>query len=101
MNIFIAGLTDNIWDEDLKDLFEEYGEVTSAKVIKDRETRKSRGFGFVEMPDDEAAKKAIHELDRAEYDGKIINIKEARPKEGGKGNGRQGGGNRGGNRRRF
>ncbi|MCT4589862.1 MAG: RNA-binding protein [Carboxylicivirga sp.] len=97
MNIFIAGLTDNIWDEDLKDLFEEYGQVTSAKVIKDRETRKSRGFGFVEMPDDEAAKKAIYELDRAEYDGKIINIKEARPKEGG---GRQGGGNRGGNRRR-
>lgn len=96
MNIFIAGLTDNIWDEDLKDLFEEYGQVTSAKVIKDRETRKSRGFGFVEMPDDAAAKKAIHELDRAEYDGKIINIKEARPKEGG----RQGGGNRGGNRRR-
>ncbi|TRX65831.1 RNA-binding protein [Carboxylicivirga sp. M1479] len=99
MNIFIAGLTDNIYDEDLQDLFEEYGEVTSAKVIKDRETRKSRGFGFVEMSDDAAAKKAIKELDRAEYDGKIINIKEARPKEGGNG-GRQGGGNRGGNRRR-
>ena len=92
MNIFIAGLTDNIYDEDLQDLFEEYGEVTSAKVIKDRETRKSRGFGFVEMSDDSAARKAIKELDRAEYDGKIINIKEARPKEGG--------GNRGGNRRR-
>jgi len=92
MNIFIAGLTDNIYDEDLQDLFEEYGEVTSAKVIKDRETRKSRGFGFVEMSDDSAARKAIKELDRAEYDGKIINIKEARPKEGGN--------NRGGNRRR-
>jgi RNA recognition motif-containing protein len=112
MNIFIAGLSDNVWDEDLKELFEEYGEVTSAKVIKDRETQKSRGFGFVEMPDNEAGRKAIHELDRAEYDGKTINIKEARPKEGGRqgggrqgggrqGGGRQGGGNRGGNNRRY
>lgn len=93
MNIFISGLTDAITDGDLHDLFEEYGEVTSAKVIMDRETKKSRGFGFVEMSDDAAAKKAVFELDRAEYDGKIINIKEARPKEGGN-NGNKGGGRR-------
>jgi len=100
MNIFISGLTDAITDGDLHELFEEYGEVTSAKVITDRETKKSRGFGFVEMSDDAAGKKAVFELDRAEYDGKIINIKEARPKEGGNGGGRQGGGNRGGGNRR-
>ena len=54
MNIFISGLTDAITDGDLHELFEEYGEVTSAKVIMDRETKKSRGFGFVEMSDDAA-----------------------------------------------
>ena len=94
MNIFISNLTDAITDGDLKDLFSEYGEVSSAKVIKDRETNKSRGFGFVEISDEPAAKKAILELDAAEYDGKIIRINEARPKEGK-------GPSAGGNRRRF
>ncbi|MCU4177436.1 RNA recognition motif domain-containing protein [Carboxylicivirga sp. N1Y90] len=98
MNIFISNLTYAITDGDLNDLFGEYGEVSSAKVIMDRETRKSRGFGFVEMSDDELAKKAIEDLDRAEYDGRIINVKEASPRP------ERAGGNRGGNRgggRRF
>lgn len=97
MNIFISNLTYAITDADLNDLFGEYGEVSSAKVIMDRETRKSRGFGFVEMNDDELAKKAIEDLDRAEYDGRIINVKEASPRP------ERAGGNKGGNRggRRF
>jgi len=99
MNIFISNLTVAITDENLRDVFSEYGEISSAKVIMDRETRQSKGFGFVEMPDNAAAKKAISELDRAEYDGKIIKVAEARPK--GEQSRRGGGFNGGGNRRRF
>ena len=68
-------------DEDLRDFFADYGEVTSAKVIMDRYTGKSRGFGFVEMPDDEAAKKAIAELDNGVVEGRSIRVSEARPRE--------------------
>lgn len=99
MNIFISNLSYAITDADLLDLFGEYGQVQSAKVIMDRETRKSRGFGFVEMPDAEAGKKAIEELNQAEYDGRTINVKEAEARPAGARQG--GGGNRGGfNRRR-
>jgi RNA recognition motif-containing protein len=80
MNIFISNLSFRINDEDLRQLFEEYGDITSAKVIIDKYTGKSRGFGFVEMSSDESAKKAIEELDRAEYDGKVITVSVARPK---------------------
>ena len=80
MNIYIAGLNFSITDADLNDLFSEYGEVTSARVITDRETGRSRGFGFVEMPDDAAAQKAIDELNGAEYDHKIISVSVARPR---------------------
>ncbi len=80
MNIFISNLSFRINDEDLKQLFEEYGEISSAKVITDKYTGKSRGFGFVEMSDDDSAKKAIEELDKAEYDGKVISVSVARPK---------------------
>jgi RNA recognition motif-containing protein len=99
MNIFISNLTVAITDGDLHEVFSEYGEISSAKVIMDRETRQSRGFGFVEMPDHAAAKKAIAELDRAEYDGKIIKVAEARPKGGQ--SLRSGGFNAGGQHRRF
>ena len=104
MNLYISNLSYNISDEDLRQLFADYGEITSAKVIMDRETGRSRGFGFVELSDDELAKKAIEELNQASYDGKVINIKEARPREdrgdrGGRFNNNRGGGygsNRGG-----
>ena len=99
MNIYVSNLSFDITDQDLNELFEEYGTVSSAKVIKDRETGKSRGFGFVEMPSDDEAKKAISELDKAEYSGKVINVTEARPKTdrpfntgGGYNNNRGGGG---------
>ena len=104
MNLYISNLSYNISDEDLRQLFADYGEITSAKVIMDRETGRSRGFGFVELSDDELAKKAIEELNQASYDGKVINISEARPREdrgdrGGRFNNNRGGGygsNRGG-----
>lgn len=80
MNIFISNLSFRVNDEDLRQLFEEYGEISSAKVITDKYTGKSRGFGFVEMSSDDSAKKAIEELDRAEYDGKVITVSIAKPK---------------------
>ena len=81
MNIYVSNLSFNVQDEDLKDFFAEYGEVSSAKVITDKFTGKSRGFGFVEMSDDEAAKKAIAELDQATVEGRNIRVMEAKPKE--------------------
>ena len=81
MNIYVSNLGFNIQDEDLKGFFTPYGEVTSAKVISDKFTGKSRGFGFVEMPDDNAAKTAIAELDNGEVEGRTIKVMEAKPKE--------------------
>jgi RNA recognition motif-containing protein len=100
MNIYVSNLGFNVQDEDLKDFFAPYGEITSAKVITDRETGKSRGFGFVEMPDDAAAKKAIAELDQAMVEGRAIRVVEAKPKEdrGGGGGGRGGNFSRGNDR---
>jgi RNA recognition motif-containing protein len=81
MNIFVSNLSFNVQDEDLREFFAPYGEVTSAKIINDRETGKSRGFGFVEMSDDEAGRKAIAELDQATVEGRTIKVMEANPKE--------------------
>jgi RNA recognition motif-containing protein len=81
MNIYVSNLSFNVQDEDLKDFFAPYGEITSAKVISDRETGNSRGFGFVEMSDDAAARKAIEELDGATVEGRNIKVMEAKPKE--------------------
>ncbi len=81
MNIYVSNLGFNVQDGDLKEFFTPFGEVTSAKVINDRETGKSRGFGFVEMSDDAAAKKAIAELDGGDVEGRAIKVVEARPKE--------------------
>jgi len=81
MNIYISSLSFNVNDEDLKDVFSDYGEVTSAKVITDKFTGRSKGFGFVEMPNDDEAKDAISKLNGAQYDGRTINVNEARPRE--------------------
>ena len=81
MNIYVSNLSFNVQDEDLREFFTEYGEVTSAKVIMDKATGKSRGFGFVEMPDAAAAKKAIADLDNATVENRTIRVMEARPKE--------------------
>lgn len=98
MNIYVSNLSFNVQDEDLRAFFTEYGDVSSAKVITDKFTGKSRGFGFVEMPDNEAAQKAISELDNGIVEGRTIRVMEARPKEarpersGGFGGGNRGGG---------
>src|SRR5947207_3896253 len=81
MNIFISNLSFNIQDKDLSGFFTEYGEVSSAKVIMDKVTSRSRGFGFVEMADEVASKKAIAGLDGTTKDGRTIKVTEARQKE--------------------
>jgi RNA recognition motif-containing protein len=80
MNIYISNLSYDVNDGDLKELFEEYGTVSSAKVITDRMSGRSRGFGFVEMEDNAQAQKAIDELNQCEYDGKVISVNVAKPK---------------------
>ena len=80
MNIFIAGISYNLSNADLGELFEEFGEVISAKIVMDRETGRSKGFGFVEMPNDTEGQKAIDELNGVEYDQKVISVSVARPR---------------------
>ncbi len=81
MNIYVSNLSFKVEDEDLREFFKPYGEVTSAKVILDKFTQKSRGFGFVEMPDDAAAQKAIKELNGALVEDRNISVTVARPRE--------------------
>ena len=97
MNIFVGSLPFSLEEVELKGFFEEYGEVTSARIITDKATGRSKGFGFIEMPNEEEAKKAIEELNGAEVDGRTIVVNESieKPKTGG-GQRRPGGFNRGG-----
>lgn len=81
MNIYVSHLSWGTKSESLKNLFAQYGEVSSANVITDRETGRSRGFGFVEMPNDEEGQKAIEALNGTEFEGMQINVNVARPKE--------------------
>ncbi|MCR6719912.1 MAG: RNA-binding protein [Chitinophagaceae bacterium] len=81
MNIYVSNLSFNVQDEDLREFFAEYGEVSSAKVITDKFTNRSRGFGFVEMPDEEAGQKAIAELDGGLVEGRAIKVMVAKPRE--------------------
>ena len=98
MNIFVAKLHYDTSSEKLQEVFEEFGEVSSAKVIYDRDTGRSKGFGFVEMPNDDEGNEAINELNESSLDGNTIVVKVARPREerGGGGRGGYGGGGRGG-----
>lgn len=98
MNIFVSNINYATKDYELQDLFSEFGEVSSVKIITDRETGRSRGFGFIEMQDAEG-QQAIDALNEKEFNGKILNVSEAKPKEdkprrtfNGGGNGRSGGG---------
>ena len=81
MNIYVSNLSFNVQDEDLKEFFTPYGEVTSAKVITERETGRSRGFGFVTYQTDAEAEKAISEMNQKNIDGRNLIIKEAMPPE--------------------
>lgn len=97
MNIFVAKLNFQTTSEDLQSLFEQFGTVDSAKVIFDKETGRSRGFAFVEMPNDEEGMEAINSLNDTDFEGRTIAVKKAEPREGGGGGGSRGGGfNRGG-----
>jgi len=104
MNIFVGSLPFQLAEADLRELFEAYGEVSTVKLISDRETGRSKGFGFVEMPDDESAQKAITGLNGADVKGRSIAVSQAEDKKpndrksggGGYGGNRSGGGGYGG-----
>jgi RNA recognition motif-containing protein len=81
MNIYVGNLSFSTYDEDLREVFAEFGDVTSAKVIMDRETDRSRGFGFVEMSSDDEGNAAIEALDGAEVGGRNLRVNEAKPRE--------------------
>src|SRR6185437_595852 len=106
MNIFVGSLPFQLEEADLRELFEAYGEVSSVKVISDRDTGRSKGFGLIEMPDDESAQKAITGLNGADVKGRSIAVSQAEEKKpndrrgggGGYGGNRGGGGGYGGNR---
>ncbi len=99
MNIYVGNLSWTMTDEDLTNLFTQYGSVTSGKILKDKMNGRSKGFGFVEMEDDEAAKTAIASLNETEVQGRKLIVNESQPRqEGGGGGGykKSGGGGYGG-----
>ena len=107
MNIYVGNLSYEVTEEDLQQAFEAFGQVESVNIIKDKFSGRSKGFGFVEMPDKANAQSAINELNGKELKGRTLNVNEARPRtesrggrggygggRGGRGGGRQGGGGR-------
>jgi RNA recognition motif-containing protein len=96
MKIFVGSLPYKVEEADLQELFEAYGEVSSVKIITDRETGRSKGFGFVEMSDDESAQKAIDGLNGTEVGGRTIAVSQAEERKPGAGGDRRGGGGFGG-----
>ena len=105
MNIYVANIPFKASEQELKGLFEEYGEVSSAKIVMDKVTQRSRGFGFIEMSDEAAGRQAITSLNGFNFLGKVLVVNEARPKtdapRGGGGGYRSGGGGGGFNRRGY
>lgn len=81
MNIYVGNLSYGIKENDLKEIFEEYGETSSVRIIKDKMTGKSKGFGFVEMENDKEAQEAISNLNEAELQGRKLVVNEARPRD--------------------
>lgn len=81
MNIYVGNLAYEVDNQQLQTLFERHGEVSSANVITDRDTGRSKGFGFVEMPQDDQARKALEELNGHEIGGRNLTVNEARPRE--------------------
>lgn len=102
MNIYVSNLSFSTTSESLQELFAAYGEVTSAKIITDRDTDRSRGFGFVEMSNDSEGQNAISELNDTDFEGKTIVVNVARPKTERSGGGYNNRGGSGGyNRNRY
>ena len=101
MNIYVGNLSRQATEDEVKEAFQAFGQVASVAVIMDRDTRESRGFGFVEMPSREEAQAAISGLNGTELLGRALTVNEARPRpEGGEGGGRRGGGGWSGGGRR-
>ena len=98
MNIYVGNLSWSMTDDDLSNLFSQYGSVTSAKILKEKNTGRSKGFGFVEMEDDEAAKTAIATLNESEVQGRKLIVNESQPRPEGGGYKKSGGGGYGGGR---
>ena len=96
MNLYVGNLPYRITEDQLKSTFEEFGEVSSCTIIKDKVTGQSKGFGFLEMPERTEAETAISNLNGRDLMGRKINVNEARPREGGRGPGGGGGGRGGG-----
>jgi RNA recognition motif-containing protein len=94
--LFVGGVSWNTSDEGLRAAFEQFGEVTDSKVITDRETGRSRGFGFVTFAQGADADNAVEQMNGAELDGRALNVNEARERTGGGGGGGRGGGGGGG-----
>src|SRR3954462_15741382 len=94
--LYVGNLSYNVDSSALEQLFGQYGQVVSAQVISDRDTGRSKGFGFVEMSSDEEAQAAIAAMNGQQHEGRTLTVNEARPKEGGGGGGGYGGGGRGG-----
>ncbi len=85
MKLYVGNLSFDTTESDLREVFAQYGEVTDVAIITDRDTGRSRGFGFVEMPDDQAAREAITAVDGTEVGGRSLKVNEARPKAAGSG----------------
>jgi len=98
MNIYVGNLAREVTEDDLREAFEAFGQVSTATIIKDKFTGESRGFGFVEMPSKNEAQTAITEMNEKDLKGRTVNVNEARPKtdRGGGGGGRRRGGGGGG-----
>jgi RNA recognition motif-containing protein len=95
MNIYVGNLSYGMTEDALRQAFSAHGTVESARIIKDRDTGQSKGFGFIEMPNQQEAEAAIKELDGADLGGRKLRVNEARPREGGGPGGGGGGGGRG------
>lgn len=92
MNIYVGNISYDTSEDDLREAFEEYGEVDSVSIITDRDSGRSKGFGFVEMPNDEEAQAAMDGLNEQDFMGRTLNVNKARPRRSGGGGGRRSGG---------
>jgi len=102
MNIYIGNISYEVTEEDLQKTFEAFGQVESVRIIKDKYSGQSKGFGFVEMPAEAEAQSAIEGLNGKELKGRTLNVNEARPRsEGHRGGGNRGGGRQGGRRHSY
>ena len=103
MNIYVGNLTFDVSEDDLREAFEQFGEITEVRLIMDKFSGKSKGFGFIEMPSKDEAEKAIEEMNGKDFKGRDLTVNEARPKvdRGGGGGGGRRGGSGGGRRGGF